>query len=95
MAIKYTGGKWMNCAWGGRPQSEVSLPPNSTNFISTFTYTKFVEINGRKYSFMPKNIIAIDVDVSDIEYLTKEGFERTPNDNELSFMDGYLARRWV
>ena len=42
---------------------------------------------------MPKNIIAIDVDTSDVEYLTKEGFGRIPNDNELSFMDGYLARR--
>lgn len=42
---------------------------------------------------MPKNIIAIDVDKEDIAKLIEEGIGREPNENELSYMDGYISRR--
>lgn len=95
MSLKYiqTEKKWFTCSWGNKPQSAVALPQNSTNFISIHTYTKFIEVNGRKYSFMPKNIIAIDVDKEDIAKLIEEGIGREPNENELSYMDGYISRR--
>ena len=48
----------------------------------------------RRYQFLSRNLIAIDVLKEDAEKLVEDGLARYPNSGELLTYDGYLSRRF-
>ena len=94
MALKYKNEKWSHCEWNGAVKSIVDIPPNSKELIYNISQTKFVVLGERRYQFLSRNLIAIDVLKEDAEKLVEDGLARYPNSGELLTYEGYLSRRF-